>query len=213
MDKLPFVVNTKEKLQQQLLDLEGQMQVRQLGMHEWLLKVLKGEEPWLFAPETGLTLVLARLYALHGGFTEKELESIDLSDCDPDELAQEFVKTVKIGQVRIGRGDDQYFDMNLIEISQGGKNHSVGSVREEPQYADAYVAKHPIGVVILPYFVDTEGNYFINIVARNEAGAINAGPTLAAREQTSLTKLLEGGIIDRTRRWCVGSLRSRIWNH
>jgi hypothetical protein len=190
MKSLPFKVTSIKELDAARQALMGQMKVEQVTVPEWFGNILQDKEPWLLAPETSMSRAMAELFQLGGGFTEGE----------PDhELAlialANFIAEAKKAVVRIGRKDDQYFDMNLVHIEKDGKGHTIGLIDEEPGYAPAYRTKHPLGLIVLPYYIDKHGKVYVNVAVRNEQGAPGGQPVVVAGEQTSLTKMVQGGII------------------
>ena len=223
--KLPFNARPVSDLLETVKKLEGEMSVRTLSTHEWLIRTAKGNENWLLSPETGLMDTLSMIYLsgaklpdgevgeILDNRAEKEWQNAGKPEdkdsfkseyiqrakqrlSQPEILLGEFVEEVKKGDAHIGRKDKGFVDVNVIEISKGGKSHSYVLVDEEPMYSKEYRKRHPLGIIVLPYYVDEKGDYYVNIVARNEQGAINAGGVLIAQEQTSLSKILVEAAIE-----------------
>lgn len=193
MKDLPFEVTSITDFNGQLQSLMGAMEVKQVSVSEWLGNILQGNEPWRLAPETQMSEAIAKLYYLA---LEGETGDLDVSALI--DTLKEFKKEADQGQVRIGRSDNQYFDMNLVRIGIGDKGHTIGLVDEEPAYLPAYRAKHPLGLIVLPYYVDDSGKIYVNVAIRNEQGALGGQPVVVAGEQTSLTKMVKGGIIQQS---------------
>ncbi|MBL7036862.1 hypothetical protein ISR94_03425 [Candidatus Microgenomates bacterium] len=191
----PFDVTTIAQLMYERNALKGKMTVERVAMPEWLTNILADQEPWQFAPETNLSQVMAQLYEVAGGFDAEAYQEVGFDSNRAMQLLEKFVAEARKAIVRIGRADDGYFDMDLVRISKDGKSHTIGMIEEEPSYEPAYKAKHPIGMTVLPYYI-VDGNIYLNVAVRNEQGAVDAGPVVVAGEQTGLTKLLTGGVID-----------------
>ncbi|MFC1625689.1 hypothetical protein ACFL1Q_01475 [Patescibacteria group bacterium] len=193
--ELPFELGPKDELLQSLIGLENAMETQSLGMVDWLKRVVEKNEPWRIAPETDFMSHLARLYLFE---TEQTLlpEGKTKNQVVGEELSG-LVESIEKASASIGRPKGDFFkvDMQIISMPEKGVSYPAPLLNEEPGYTEQYRERHPIGIIILPYFVDENGEYYIYPVIRNEPGALYHS-VVAAGEQTSLTKMVGADVLN-----------------
>lgn len=109
-----------------------------------------------------------------------------------------LIASISDSTASIGRTDRSFMDiaMQSVTLVSGDKTikYNAPLILEEPGYLKEYKEKHPIGVIILPYYVDDDGKYYVYVNPRNEPGAVSHS-VLVAGEQTSLTKMTGADIL------------------